>query len=299
MVCINKLTELFCSVDDHCQKYEFFHKTRALGKKKRGYPCRLSLSEIVTILIAFHISGFRTFKQYYLYMQIAYKHAFQDLVTYHRFVELIPRGMHPLCSYLKTRFGSPTGISFIDSTSLRVCKNKRIPRNKVFKGLAKRGKSTMGWFFGFKLHFIINEKGDLLSAQITAGNRDDRSPVKNLSKSLRGKLFGDKGYISLKLFKELLSNGLQLITTVKKGMKNKFISLRDKILLRKRSLIETVIDQLKNIYQIEHSRSRSVTNYMVNIVSGLVAYTFRDKKPRINFSDFDKKILNIPALFQV
>jgi hypothetical protein len=124
-----------------------------------------------------------------------------------------------------------TGISYIDSTPLAVCKNIRIDRNKVFSELAERGKCCMGWFFGFKLHIIVNEIGELLSFQITKGNTNDRVPVSELCKGLTGRLFGDKGYVSKKLFDELWSEGIQLITSVKSNMKNKLIPLHDKLLL--------------------------------------------------------------------
>src|SRR5262249_11884614 len=158
-------------------------------------------------------------------------------------------------------FGSCTGFSFIDSTSLDVCENRRIPQHRVFKDLAGRGKNSMGWFFGFKLHLVVNDCGEILNMKLTPANVDDRAPVPALVRGLFGKLVGDKGYISQALFEELFCHAnLQLITRIKSNMKNKLISVFDKILLRKRSIIETVIDQLKNISQIEHSRHRSPTN---------------------------------------
>jgi transposase len=172
---------------------------------------------------------------------------------------------------------------------LPVCGNKRIERNRVFAGCAKRGKTTMGWFFGFKLHLVINECGELLAATMTPGNVDDRKPVPSLVRRLIGKLFGDKGYISASLFQELWDHGLQLITSVRSNMKNRLMPWMDKIMLRKRSLIETVNDQLKNITQVEHTRHRSVLNFMVNLVAGLICYTHQPKKPTLRIpesSDF-------------
>jgi hypothetical protein len=136
--------------------------------------------------------------------------------------------------------GECTGISFIDSTVLRVCHKKRIKRNKVFKDIAKIGKSTMGWFFGFKLHLIINDKGEILSFYLTQGNVDDRNlkTITKMTEELFGKLFGDKGYISKALSDILFGNGIQLITAVKRNMKEKALSNEEKILLRKRSVIK-------------------------------------------------------------
>ena len=279
------LVELFCDVDDFCQSFEPIwhqHLLKNTGKKRQK-PCRLSLSEIMTIIIAFHQSGYRNFKHYYLYrILFLWKAEFPGFVSYNRFVELMSSALIPLCFYLYSRKGKTTGIAFVDSCALGVCHNLRIHSHKVFNGIAQRGKTSTGWFYGFKLHVIINEQGELLAFHVTPGNVDDREPVPQMAKNLFGKLFGDKGYLSQKLFELLLERGIQLITKIKKNMQNRLLPLIDKILLRKRSLIETVIDQLKNISQIEHSRHRSVTNFMVNLIAGLIAYTYQGKKPSLN-----------------
>jgi len=279
-----RILELFCSVDDFCQSFELEWQRHLLpgGKRKRQRELRLSLSEIMTIIIAFQQSNYRTFKHYYLHLMVSARRDFPHLVSYNRFVELMPSTLIPLSAYLMSRRGTCTGISYVDSTAIAVCKNKRISRNRVFKDLAAIGKTTMGWFFGFKLHLIINEVGELLAFVITPGNVDDRKPTTKMARQLWGKLFGDKGYISKKLFRELFENGVQLITQIRQNMKNTLIPIEDKILLRKRSLIETVNDQLKNISQIEHSRHRSPTNFIVNLLAGLIAYTHQPKKPSLN-----------------
>jgi hypothetical protein len=281
------ITPLFCNVDDFCKEYvpELNQLMIGNGKKTRNRKATLSLSEMMTIIILFHRSNYRTFKHFYIkYVMIFLRKEFPYLVSYNRFVELMPRTLIPLCAYLQTRKGRITGISFIDSTPITVCHNRRIKSHKVFKGFAKRGKNSIGWFFGFKLHLIINEHGELLAFKVTTANIDDRKPVKGMTGKLFGKLFGDKGYISKKLFDQLLKNGVQLITKLKSGMKGHIMPFMDKILLRKRSLIETVNDQLKNISQIEHHRHRSISNFMVNLVAGLVAYTWQPKKPSLNIN---------------
>ena len=143
------------------------------------------------------------------------------------------------------------------------------------------GKSTMGWFYGFKWHLIVNERGELLSVKLTEGHVDDRKPLPNMCQSIIGKLFGDKGYISQALHDELLENNVELITSIRKNMKPRLLTLIDKLLLRKRSVIETINDQLKNIAQIEHSRHRSRINFAVNLLAGLIAYCQQPKKPSI------------------
>ena len=165
---------------------------------------------------------------------------------------------------------------------MKVCRNRRIHSHKVFAGCARRGKTSVDWFYGFKLHLVINDRGELLSLRLTPGNVDDRRPVPELAKELFGKLFGDKGYISQPLFETLCADGVQLVTRLKRSMKNRLISMFDKIMLRKRAVIEAVVDQLKNISQIEHSRHRSVANCFVNLLGGLVAYTWREKKPSLD-----------------
>ena len=215
-------------------------------------------------------------------MQKHWQAYFPKLVSYNRFVEWIPSTLIPLCAYLRSRFGSCSGISFMDSTSLRVCHNKRIRQHKVFQNLAARGKTSVDWFFGFKLHFVVNDKGELLNFQVTPGNIDDRKPVPRLLQYLFGKVYADKGYISLKLAKDLVDRvGIQLITKLKRNMKQRLMPFSDRLLLRKRAVIETIIDQLKNISQIEHSRHRSPVNCFVNILCGLIAYCHQPKKPGI------------------
>ena len=166
-------------------------------------------------------------------------------------------------------------ISFVDSTPLRVCRNQRILIHKTFEGLAECGKCSMGWFFGFKLHLIINDKGEILNFMFTPGNVDDREPLKQgkFLENIKGKLCADKGYIGQALFGNLFLDGIQLVTKVKDNMKNSLMSIADKILLRKRVLIETINDELKSIAQIEHSRHRSFNNFIANSLSAIAQHT--------------------------
>jgi hypothetical protein len=274
---------LFCDIDDFCLLFEPLWQKRLLTGRQRDRASSLCLSEVMTIITLFHTSSYRNFKAYYIGHVL--KHmtwAFPRLVSYNRFVELMPGALVALCGYLQSRKGQCSGISFVDSTSLKVCHNRRIHSHKVFEGCARRGKTSVDWFFGFKLHLVINDCGELLSMRLTPGNVDDRRPVPELVKGLYGKLFGDRGYISQPLFEALSDEGVQLVTKLKRKMKNRLMPLLDKIMLRKRAIVESVMDQLKNISQIEHSRHRSVANCLVNLVSGLVAYTWREKKSSLN-----------------
>lgn len=283
------LLNIFYDIDNFCKAFIRFWQRFLIrsGEATRIKPSRLCLSEIMTIAVNFHLSGFRTFKDYYTKHVCRYLHnEFPHLVSYNRFVELMQGALIPLAVYLKRcRLAKATGISFIDSTTLKVCHNRRIHQHKVFGELAQRGKTSMGWFYGFKLHLIVNEKGDLLSVALTPGNVDDRnlSLMKKLTKSVTGKLFGDKGYLSKKLFNFLLRKGIQLFTKLRNNMKNKLMPLFDKLLLRKRAMIESINDELKNICQIEHTRHRSPVNFLTNLFSGLIAYTFFPKKPSVRF----------------
>lgn len=290
---MDNLIFLFVLVDDFCKMFLPFWNQQLLeaGSKKRHRAGQLAMSEIITIFIYFHQMRFRDFKTYYLkYVKVHLTKLFPHLVSYHRFVALIKSAIIPLCFFAQTLTGQKTGIYFVDSLILKACHIKREKQHKVFAGVAKKGKSSVGWFFGFKLHLVINDKGELMAFKVTAANVDDRKPVPNLVKDLFGKLFGDKGYISQKLFDKLIGQGLQLITKIKKNMKNKLMVLTDKILLRKRAIIETVNDQLKNISQIEHTRHRSIFNFMGNILAALIAYMLQPKKPSL---DLEYVIVNL------
>ena len=276
---------LFCDIDDFCLLFEPAWRRRLLasGAQRRHKPGALSLSEVMTILVLFHASGYRDLKSFYTrHVAEQMSGAFPNLVSYGRFVELQRDALAPLWCYLHTRFGECTGIAFVDATTLAVCHNLRIPQHKVFRDSARRGRSSMGWFYGFKLHLAINDRGELMGCYLTPGNVDDRRPVPHLVKDLWGRLFGDKGYISQPLSALLHAQGLRLVTRLKKNMKNRFLPLCDKLLLRKRALIETVNDQLKNISQVEHTRHRSLWNFLGNVAAGLIAYTWREKKPSLN-----------------
>jgi hypothetical protein len=286
------ILDLFCSVDEFWQQFAPWWQQQLLaaGARQRLRPTRLQPSEIMTIAILFQQSGYRTFKAFYTqHVQQHLRGEFPHLLSYTRFVELLPTVLAPLIVYLHTQLGTCTGLSFIDSTALAVCKNPRIGQHRVFALDAARGKTSVGWFYGFKLHLVVNDRGELLAFCLTPGNVDDRRPVPRLVRRLFGKLFGDRGYISQELAEDLLvTQGVQLITKLRKNMRNRLLALGDKLLLRKRALIESMVDELKNVCQIEHSRHRSPLNFLANLMAGLIAYCHLPKKPSLG--------LGLPAL---
>src|SRR5215210_1132698 len=283
----DRLVEDFCQFDDFCQGFYPHWEAQLLAEgsapcKKRGPEAGLADSEIMTILVLYHSSHFKNFKTFYEGIVLALlRPAFPKAPCYARFIALTSHVWVPLTMFLLSRMGRKSGLYYIDSTALAVCHNRRIPRHKVFAGLAARGKSSTGWFFGFKLHVVINHRGELLAIRLTPGNVDDRKPVPKLCQSLFGKLFGDKGYLAKWLSEMLAEQDVHLITKVRKNMKPIELTPFDQALLRQRSLIETVFDELKNLCQIEHTRHRSLLNFVVNLMAGVVAYCLAPNKPRL------------------
>lgn len=290
MITDDKVIEIYSLADDFCKVFSAQIKKYQLEPPKttRRYhrSNKLSDAEVITILIIFHLKGYRCLKHFYVdHVCKHMRSSFPDTVSYNRFVELQRSVMLPLTIFIKEiLLGKCTGITFVDSTPLRVCKPQRIHAHKVFRGIATRGHCSMGWFFGFKLHLICNERGELLNFVFTPANTDDREPLDYASfmKNVKGKLVGDKGYLSQKLFERLFVDGIQLITKIKKNMKNSLMTTYDKLLLRKRAIVETINDELKNICQIEHSRHRSFEGFLTNALAALAAYCLLPKKPSIN-----------------
>jgi hypothetical protein len=282
--------EVFCDVDDVLLSFAPHLKaTQMTAGKQRQRPGQVWPSEIMTILIHVHQSHDRTFKAYdtehvHVYLTSECPH----LVSSTRFVALIPTMLVPLLASLQSRYGTCTRISFIDSTSLDVCDPTRIHQHRVFAVDARRGKSSMGWFFGFTLHLAVNDQGELLACSLTPGNVDDRAPVPQMVQRLRGTLIGDRGSMSAPLTTLLFEQGLQLITRVRKNRKNHLMPLSDTLLVRTRAILESIIDQLTHISQIEHSRHRSPTNVVVHVIAGLLASSHQAKKPGLHL---DQRVL--------
>jgi hypothetical protein len=289
---IDTLIQIYVEVDDFFIKFKSELEQIKLfdGKKSiRNRKSKLSESEMMTIYIAFHLSHYTNFKSFYNeYVCVHWLEYFPDLVSYERFNQTQFKLIIPMILFLNQRcLGHSRGVNFIDSTAIKVCHIKREKQHKVFDGIASKGNGTMGWFFGFKLHLIINDKGEILSFYLSKANTDDRNinVINSLVSKVFGKIFGDRGYISKTLADYLWNDGISLIYKRKKNMKKQNLSDEDRLFLRKRSLIESVNDELKNICSIEHTRHRSLQGFINNLISGLCAYHFLPKKPSLKFED--------------
>lgn len=281
---------LYTFVDDFCIGFEDWYGKQLIGsgcikRKRRG---QFKLSEVLTILVAYPQSGMSCFKYFYEDLSENHRHLFPNLVHYARFVKLIQKAFPALLCLLKSIRGEVTEYMFIDSTPMPVCHNLRERRHKVFNGLAAKGKTSTGWFFGMKLHMIFNTNGDLVRLAITPGNVNDRTPVRSMVKGMMTRLIGDKGYLSQTLFNDLFQNGVTLITKIKRNMKNKLMGMTDKMMLMRRFFIETIFSSLKSLGTLIHSRHRSPVNAFAHIISALIAYQIRPDKPSLS------AFINIP-----
>lgn len=280
---IFKLIEIFITCDDFCNALTQWQTQRGcLPATRQG---RLADSELLAITIFYHYSGYKCFQYYYQHcVQMQLGSYFPNLITYQRFVARIPRLLPGLFLLLKWLCGQSqrTGFYIVDSKPLAVCNNHRIPTNKVFANVAKRGKSSMGWFYGLKAHLVINQFGQLVHFVLTPGNVADNNAglLTELLADLKGQCFGDRGYLT-KLFATFYEQGLQIITKPRGRMKNVLMPLADRLNMRKRGLIESVNDLLTSVFDTEHTRHRSAVNAQVNVLAGLVAYCFYDRKPSI------------------
>jgi IS5 family transposase len=255
---IAPIEEIFCEIDDFCKAFyaDFERNLLASSRSVRQRSGTMCASEIITILVLFHLSHYRDFKNFYLLEVIhAHRREFPNLLSYHRFVEIEGRYLAALCVFLK---------------------------HKTFKDFARRGHTSMGWFYGFKLHLVINNKGEIMAFCLTPGNVHDLVPAGDLLAGLSGMAAGDKGYLSKQLTQEMQDNGLKMLTKVRKNMKKPVLEPLEKLWLSKRGLIETVIEQFKQVCQIQHTRHRCLVNFIINALAALAAYTLT--KPAISLN---------------
>jgi len=282
---LDRIVEVFCEIDDFCQAFVPQWEASLLatgGPARRGPQPGLSPSEIITLLLVFHSSGFKHLKSFYHGVaEPLLRGSFPGMPCYEHFVALQKSAFVPLVFFLASHLGTRTGLYYIDATALPVCDTHRINRHKVFAGLAQRGKTSMGWFFGFKLHLVFNNDNEIVALKLTPGNVHDTKPVPALTRDLTGKLFGDKGYIGQKLAEDLLRRGLTLFTRVRRNMKSLPLSLQDKALLNARNMAETIIGHIKEFSSLNLSKHRSVTNAVVHIIAAITAYQINPIKPKL------------------
>jgi len=296
------LVEIYVEIDDFCKaNQEIIRKLLyESGLIKKAHPSRLSLSEVMTILIHYHQTYYKDFKHYYTeYVQQDLKRDFPDLVSYNRFVELIPRAFLPLCLFLSYRcsLSKRTGIYYIDSAPWAACHPKRAHQHKVMRGFAQWGKTSVGWFFGLKYHLIINQFGELINFYLSAGNVSDNNAkvLFLLTRNLLGWIFADKGYLLNQAKKDLLERegALRIFAKCRKNMKKQRMPLEASLWIRKRGIIESAIDLTKNACDAAHTRHRSPINAFANLFAALTAYSFRQRKPSTNIK-LEARLLSAP-----
>jgi hypothetical protein len=290
------LIEIFIAIDDFCIQ---------LHKWKQSQPERfpvgnwdkpvMSKSELMSICVFYHYSGYKCFQYYYQQMvQAELKTYFPHQISYERFLASLLKILPGLYVFLKycSLQSEQTNFYFIDSKQLPVCHNRRIASNRVFEGIAQRGKSSTGWFYGLKLHLIINNLGQIVNFLLTPGNVADNNHqvLRMLLTGLQGECYGDKGYLS-KLFEEFYHQGLHLITKVKSNMKHQLMGLTQKMRLKKRALIESVNDLLVSVFDIQHTRHRNALHAIVHLFAGLIAYCFYPRKPSVYMAENQKLII--------
>ena len=280
LITMCKYTTIFAIVDDFCKVYKDFvsHKLLETGKP-RHRAGKLSLSEAISIMVFYHFSEFKHFKVYYRHF-VENGKWFKNPPCYDRFIQIIPSLFLPIMIMMHYLSGKKTGIYYVDSTHFSVCKNIRIMRHKTFKGLAERGHSSIDWFYGFKLHMIINDNSEIIAIKITKGNVDDRKAFEEMAtkRDLKGKCYADKGYISKDLFTRLYHKGLTLITGIKRNMKSHLMPILDKILLKKRFIIETIFGYIKEQFNIRPNKHRSPINFFISLLTALIAYQIKPNK---------------------
>lgn len=282
----SKLIEIFVHCDDFCKEFTPQYVSHLLPNRVKAHNKSIvSESEMMTIVIFYHLSGMSCFEYYYKSIILnTLRSYFPNALSYNRFVELMPRILVHMWAFTNHgRIGKETGTYFVDSKKLVACHNLRIYSHKVFKNIAQRGKSSTGWFFGLKLFALINQYGQIIRFAITPGNiadNDENFMIKFLD-GIKGKVFGDRGFISNKIFSSLFMKGCRVITGIRSNMKNKIMDIGDKVLLKRRGIIESVFDILTTVCDIEHTRHRNPINAFVNLFAGLTAYTYLDRRPTL------------------
>lgn len=282
----NLLIQMFLDIDDFCQNYKKWLENHSnYSDLTAQWKSTLHQSEALTIIAYYHHSGYKCFQYYYNRLVCgALKSYFPTTYDYKYFLRLIPKcfDLMFLFAQWQSKNTQRTGIYFVDSKRLPVCHNKRIHSHRVFSGIAQRGKSSTGWFYGLKLHLVINNLGEVTSFLFSSANFSDNNKgvLQYLLQDLQGTCYGDKGYLS-KLFEHFYNKGLKLVTKIRRNMKNKLLPLQEKYNLLKRGVIESVNDILMTVCDLEHTRHRSPINAITHMMGALVAYNYIPEKPTV------------------
>ena len=261
------LYHIFDQIDNLLKTMSASLKRKLLSdlRPKGGRPSGLSLQAILAFGIFRFATGVKDVKHYHRKLLSSYSKELGRIPNYGNFNALMNQAtpyviflLQWICYCHQSAGG---GLYFMDSTPMKVCENKRIFDHKVCEDMAQRGKSSMGWFFGFKLHVVCDSLGRLVSLLITPGNTDDRKFALKLLKGLRGLCVADAGYVSKKLMQELYQQGLLLLTDVRNSMK-RLMSETQHGLLKLRQRIEGVFSCLKHRLKAEASIARSPLGYL-------------------------------------
>jgi hypothetical protein len=281
------LYQIFIDADDFIKAFEAYQLTHRLGcSSSRPGPKRsMCKSEVLSILIFYHYSGYKCFQYYYESLILKdLQSFFPQAVSYTHFVASMKDVAKHLYLFAQLRCAASErgGIYFADSKKLPVCDNQRIRANKVFKGVAGRGKSSTGWFYGLKAHLLVNNVGQIVQFVITSANFADnnKAVLDKLLAHIQGKCFADKGYLT-KFFEHFLQKGVQIITKIRSNMKNSLVQMSDKLWLRKRAIIESINDILMSVLDIDHTRHRSPWNAIIHAIAGITAYSYYPTKPSV------------------
>lgn len=285
-----RLLQLFCIVDTLVREVLFHTSSLPESGNTLGRPHNLSISEAVTISLYRFLFPWTDFKHYYGFVQNYHTKEFPNAPHYDNMLsyqkQLLPfftKLLGILIAINRSAFkNKKVRIMCVDGSPLPVCVNKRIFHHKVMKQVSARGKSTMGWFYGMKLHILVDERGNLLGVTITPGNVDERTQVKKLVGDITNSLLiADAGYVKELLKQELFEkNGIQFVTGVKRTMK-KLMSCEQHSVLRARQLVETVIGSVKHRLGMTFRLHRSIAGYQVHFVLTLIAYTLFKSLARI------------------
>jgi len=261
------LYHIFDRIDDLLKAMSISLRRKLLAdlKPKGGRPSGLSLPAILTLGIFRFATGVKDVKHYHRKLVSSYSQELGRIPNYGNFNALMNQATPYVIFLLEwicySNKSTSNGAYFLDATSLKVCENKRIFDHKVCEDIAQRGKSSMGWFFGFKLHVVCDSLGRLVSLLITPGNTDDRKFVLKLLKGLKGLCVADAGYVSKKLMHELYEQGLLLLTDVRNSMK-RLMSEAQHAVLKLRQRIEGIFSCLKHRLKAEASIARSPLGYV-------------------------------------